>query len=287
MKKEPKLIVLSFSGGKQSSALLWGVIKGLIPVDKSKFVVINADPGMENSFTYLYVSMMEKECTKANIPFYRVSNGNLYQDIINLSSTNKHRIDNPPYWTKNKQTGKKGRLRQSCTTKYKIIPIDRKIRELLDERYGISVKAKRIGNDIVEKWIGFTYDEVQRIKPSLTKYAYFTYPLIDLKWDRNSVIKFFKDNSLPIPPRSVCNACFANGLSTFKEMFDNRPNDWEQAIRVDNSIRDWSQIKIRDEVYVSSTLIPLKNLPDMNFDVSQVNTDLEEDYSCDSGYCFV
>lgn len=282
----PKLTVLSFSGGKQSSALLWMAILGQIPIDKSRFIVINADPGMENHLTYLYVSMMEKKCQSVGIPFYRVTNGNLYEDLINLKKTTKTRIDNPPYWTKNKDTGKLGRLRQSCTTKYKIVPIDRKIREILQENYGIPISRKRLGNNVVEKWIGFTYDEIQRIKPSSKKYAYFSYPLIDLKWNKEDVISFLTNNGLPIPPRSVCNACFANGLSTFKEMYIHRPLDWNQAIKVDESIRDWSQIKIRDEVYVSNTLIPLSKLPEIDFDIHNLKKDVEEDYSCDSGYCF-
>lgn len=282
----PILTVLSFSGGKQSSALLWMIILGKIERPK-EFVVLNADPGMENSGTYKYVEMMKQRCGEVGIEFYTVKGFNLYEDLIGLKDTKKIRIDNPPYWTKNKNTGTMGRLRQSCTNYYKIQPMDRKLRDILQERFGISKKSKRLGNNIVEKMIGFSYSEIERMKPSNKKYYYFSYPLIDLKMSNKDVIEFFIKENLPIPPRSVCNACFANGLETFREMYHNRPEDWKQAVDVDNSIRDWSQIGIRDEVYVSNTLIPLEELAKLNFDISKIKGDLENDYSCDSGYCFL
>lgn len=287
--KNPLLKVLNFSGGKQSSSLLWMILLGKIKVDLENFVVLNANPGMENSGTYSYVEEMKKRCDEKGILFYTVSGPNLFDDLVGLKSTNKSRIDNPPYWTQNKETGKRGRLLQKCTQKYKIAPMDRKLREILEEKYGISRNSKRLGDNIVEKWIGFTYSEIQRIKPSSRRYYYFEYPLINLKWSNDDVVKFFLENKLKIPPRSVCNACFANGLSTLKEMYEQRPQDYEQAVRVDESVRDLSQVGIRDSVFVSNTLIPLKDLPKYNFNLDEIDKekDSEEDYSCDSGFCFL
>jgi len=283
---KPLLTILSYSGGKQSSAILWMVILGIIEKPQN-FVVLNADPGMENSGTYEYIKMMKTKMSENNIEFYIVDGPNLYEDLINLKETKKKRIDNPAYWTKNKETGSKGRLRQSCTYHYKIQPMDKIIRKILEERFNISKRRKRIGENIVEKWIGFTYSEIQRVKPSPRKYFYFKYPLIDMEMSNQDVLDFFEQYNLSIPPRSVCNACFANGLNTLKEMYHNRPNDWKQAIEIDESIRNMSQVGIRDEVYVSNTLYSLTELAKNNFFFDNDEKDLEEDYSCDSGYCFV
>lgn len=280
----PLLTVLSFSGGKQSSCLLWMILLDKISIPNN-FVVLNADPGMENSFTYQYVDMMKEKCKEKGIEFYKVQGENLYSDIVTLGLTNKKRLDTPAYWTKNEK-GERGKLRQSCTFKYKIEPMDRKIRQLLKEKFGINPKAKRIGNNIVEKWIGFTYSEVERVKPSRRKYSYFQYPLIEMKMHNDDVINFFIENNLSIPPRSVCNACFANGLSTLKDMYRNRPEDWKQAVSVDNAVRNWSQIGVKSEVYVSRTLIPLSELERVDFNLDELK-DLENEYSCDSGYCFL
>lgn len=295
---KPLLTVLSFSGGKQSSALAWMVLlkkRGLLKAPLSdlfsvpdNFLILNADPGMENKFTYAYVQMMQKEFEKDGLDFYTVPGPNLYDDIVNLTNTDATRLDNPPYWTKNISTGKRGRLVQKCTGKYKIAPMDRFLRKYLHKNFGISLSSQVLRPDMVEKWIGFTYTEYQRVKPSNVIYIYFSYPLIDLKWSNEDVINFYKEYDLPIPPRSVCNACFANGLSTLKDMYHNRPDDWEQAVMVDESVRDWTQIGVKDEVYVSSSTYPLKDLAEVEFDLAKLEkNNLEEDYSCDQGYCFL
>lgn len=276
----PKLTVINFSGGKQSSAILWMILRGDLP-RPANLVVLNADPGMENSRTYDYIEMMFEECEKAGIEAYTVDGPNLYKDLVELEGT---RVDNPPYWTLDDK-GKRGRLMQKCTKHYKIAPMNRAIRRILEDRYDISRKSKRLGSGIVEKWIGFSYDEADRIKPPSRKYVRFRYPLIELGMANSDVIDYYLDNELPIPDRSVCNACFANGLDTLKEMHDERPEDWEQAVEVDEAVRDMGSVGIRDDVYVSSTTTPLTELAENGFETDD-GTD-EDEHSCDQGYCFV
>lgn len=280
-KEEPQLTVINYSGGKQSSALVWMVLNGDLPRPKN-LVVLNADPGMENSLTYEYHKTIFEACEAQGIPAYTVKGPNLYQDLVGLSATDKTRFDNPPYWTKSPE-GKKGRLRQKCTGIYKIAPMDREIRRILEKQFGISQRRKRVPQGIVEKWIGFPTNEAHRIKPPSQKYIYFRYPLIELGMDSSDVVNYFIDKALPIPPRSVCNACFANGLSTFQEMYKNRPKDWEQAVTVDRAVRSLTQIGIKEEVFVSSALKSLEALATDGFNVEADG----DQYSCDSGYCFL
>ena len=283
---KPLLTTLSYSGGRQSSALLWMILLEKLDMPEN-FVVLTANPGMENSGTYKYVDMMEAHCNDAGIDFYKVEGPNLYDDIVTLKYTHKTRLDNPPYFTKNILTDNKGKLGQKCTQHYKIKPMSRKIREILDSRFGISRRSGRVGCNIVETWIGFTYSEVERVKPSKRKYQYFRYPLIEMNMSNDDVIRFFNENEIDPPPRSVCNACFANGLNTLKDMCYERPEDWEQAVRVDKSVRDWLQIGVRDAVYVSNTWIGLEELKSMDFNIYGKMENIEKDYSCDSGYCFI
>lgn len=247
------------------------------------FLVLNADPGMENSNTYRYTQMMFERCQGAGIRAFTAEGPNLYRDLVGLKGSRASRIDNPPYWTRSEK-GKRGRLLQKCTKRYKIDPMDRAIRQVLEEDFKISRKSKRLGVGVVEKWIGFSFDEVYRMKDSKQKYIRFEYPLIDLRMNKSDVVQYFQDNDLPIPPRSVCNACFANGLNTFRDMHKNRPADWKQAVEVDRAVRDLSQIMVKDEVYVSSTLIPLEDLASNDFELPDKED--SDNYSCDSGYCF-
>lgn len=282
----PLLTVLNYSGGRQSSALLWMVLKGMLK-PQGLFIVLNADPGMENSLTYDYNKMMFEECKRAGIIAYTVEGPNLYKDLVSLSETGKTRIDNPPYWTKG--TGRKeGKLMQKCTQYYKIAPMDVAIRKVLEKEFGIARNNRRLGLGIVEKWIGFSSDEFERIKPPQNKYAYFRYPLIELEMDNEDVINFYIDHALPIPPRSVCNACFANGLATFKQMAQERPQDFRTAVQVDNAVRDLSQVGIDREVYVSKTLKSLEELERRGFSLEdELDEETLERLSCDSGYCFL
>lgn len=279
---DPLLVVLNYSGGKQSSCLLWQLLRGDIP-RPDPLLVVNADPGMENSLTYDYNRMMAERCYDAGIPFLAVEGPNLYKDLLNLSSSGRSRIDNPPYWTLDEH-GSHGRLMQKCTQHYKIAPMDRAIRIYMEKQFGINRDSKRLGNGIVEKWIGFAYDEIDRIKNPGQKYVRFRFPLIEAKMRRDDVVAYFQKNDLPVPPRSVCNACFANGIDTLKDMHTHRPQDWQQAVAVDNAVRDLSVVGVRDTVFVSKTMIPLEELAERGFQLDD-KTD-QDRWSCDSGYCF-
>ena len=216
MTRTPVLTVLNFSGGKQSSALLWMVLKGVIPRPKN-FLVLSADPGMENSETYAYVERMQKLCAEADIAAYTVPGPNLHQDLVQLKSNKNTRVDNPPYWTLSEK-GKVGQLMQKCTIYYKIAPMDRFLRAYMHEHFGISRHTKRIQHGFVEKWIGFSADEERRVKPSRQKYITFAYPLIELGYTNADVLEFYASIGEKPPPRSVCNACFANGTDHLEEM---------------------------------------------------------------------
>lgn len=276
----PWLTVLSMSGGTGSYAL-WKMIElGLIerpPI----LLVANADPGMENSGSKKFVDDCRAGCERLGIPFLQVKR-NLYEDIMRMKRDGVTRLDNPPFWTKNRDTGKRGRLLQACTAYYKIAPMCAAVRDWMDENIGVSKINTRLGSNAVRQWIGFSADEVHRIKEPKQEYQYFEYPLIEMGMDRPAIRQFYLKHGITTPPRSVCNACFANDVEFFKEMFENRPEDWAQAVAVDEEIRDLTCIGITDECYVSWTLIPLVKLAELGFP----KIDGEAEQLCHSGYCF-
>lgn len=277
---EPLLTVLNYSGGSQSSGILWMVLLGHIKIPNN-FVVLNADPGMENSETYLYTERMRRMCFDKGITFVTVDGPNLYKDILNLKNTDADRFDSPPYWTKSSE-GKKGRLKQKCTQVYKIAPMDRWIRRYLEGFHGIPVTSKRLPPECVHKWIGFSLDELHRVSDPSQKYVRFVYPLIELGMTKQDVLAFFASIGEKQPPRSVCNACFANNADYFREMKKDRPADFAQAVAVDDAVRDWTQIGVKESVYVSDLLVPLRDIDSTN------SSFLEgEEWSCDTGHCFL
>ena len=212
----PKLTVLNYSGGTGSTFLLEAVLRGNLEIP-SPFRVLFADPGMEKQSTYQTVAHYERKCRERGIEFIRVSGGNLFRDLLTLPQ--KTRIDNPPYFTK-KPNGAAGQLRQCCTYYYKIAPIDRAIRLILKDLYGINPKRGNLGKGIVEKWIGFSFDEIHRIKSPSQHYVRFRFPLIELGYDKPMIGSYFEEKRIPLPSRSLCNGCFAHSTEDLKTMHD-------------------------------------------------------------------
>jgi hypothetical protein len=279
------LTTLSFSGGTGSGAIAEMLIRGDLEC-ATDLVVTTADPGMENSKTYDYIAEMHERFSSVGIA-HEIVKTDLYGELLRAIKRKDKRFDLPPFWTKNPITGKRGRLRQGCTSAYKIAPMNRVVRQTLAEKHGINRKSKRLGTDIVRMWIGFSAEESRRIKEANQEYIYFQYPLMALGMTKEDVAKYYRRINRKLPPRSVCNGCFANDLQYFKQMFENRRDDWEQAVTVDDAIRDLTFMNVKDECYVSSTLIPLRDLPALDFRPKDENLRLFDDIQCQSGFCFV
>lgn len=277
---------LSFSGGTGSGAILEMVLRGDLERPPN-FVVIRANPGMESGETNAYVDYMRPRVESAGIPFIEVRR-NLLRGLLDLKASGATRFDLPPLWTRNRVTGKRGRLQQKCTKWAKIQPMDAAMRQWMHDNLGISRLSKRIGVGTVEKWIGFSADEWTRIKEDRSqKYVVFGYPLIDRKMKKPDVLQYFLSNRLRLPPRSVCNACYANDVEYFKKMHDERPDEfWNEAVAVDEACRDLSCVGVKDECFVSQTLLPLQELAMLGF-VLPAGVSETVDSACMSGHCFV
>lgn len=275
----PLITVLNYSGGTQSSALLWMLLRGDIDRPKNLYI-LNADPGMEHRETYEYTEMMRGECRKADIDFRTVDGPSLYDDLLDRSG--KTRIDNPAYFTKN-DDGREGRLRQKCTAYYKVAPMDREVRRILSQDHGC---GNRTTPSMVEKWIGFAFDEQPRVSIPKQKYVYFRYPLIEAGMAKSDVNEYYTENDLPKPPRSVCVACFANGTDHYKWQASNGTDDFERAVKIDDSIRDMTGVGINQPVYAHRSLVPLRVLPERNFEIGTTNEERDR-YACTSGHCFL
>lgn len=275
------ITVLSHSGGAQSQWLLEMVLRGEIE-KPLRFVVLNADPGMEDSRTYHFVRESRRRCQAAGIDYITASGPNLWVDIVNSISNGATRIDNPPFWVK-KPDGSRGKLTQKCTAHYKIAPMDRALRKYLLQKHNIGCPELRPG--LVEKWIGFASDEWHRCSDSAQQYITLRYPFVERKMDRTHIEGRYLKTGTTKPPRSVCAACFSNGLDYYKEMFLNRPEDWLMAVDIDNAVESWHERGITEyPVFVSASLTRLRDMPAINFGADR--EDMTE-HHCNSGVCFL
>lgn len=103
-----------------------------------------------------------------------------------------------------------GMLWRACTRDYKIMPIRRKVREIMAEH----------GAKHVRQQIGISTDERQREKASGVKFITNTHPLLELGWSRRD-----------------CEA--------WLDMKENDPEQFERACQFDEAIREAQGKKVR------------------------------------------
>ena len=75
-----------------------------------------------------------------------------------------------PFFTKNLDTGEIGIGLRQCTKDFKLIPIQKKIRELYD------INPRK---DKIKMLIGISIEEAVRMKPAREKWIENTYPLVE------------------------------------------------------------------------------------------------------------
>jgi hypothetical protein len=124
-----------------------------------------------------------------------------------------------------------GMMRRACTADYKIVPIRRKVWELL----GLTRKRSP-DHAVAEHWIGISTDEASRIKLSFKDWQINRWPLIDQRMSRRDCLVWLRRYDYPTPPKSACIGCpFDNGR--WRHMRDHDPEAWAEAVIVDRALR--------------------------------------------------
>jgi hypothetical protein len=227
------LTVLSLGAGTQSSALLMLAIEGKLPEDVPPLdAAIFADTGEEPQAVYAWLDVLENKCIDAGIDFYRLEpEVSLGDSATEMPDGEKSRselrnlLTIPTYVVHD--DGKKGLTQRRCTDRYKIVPIRRKVNEL--------VGGKPRGKKVLQL-IGLSENEVGRVKPSGVKYIENRYPLIEMGWQRNDSIRYIESLGLGTPPRSACVFCPFNSDEAWEKIKENE-EDWQRAIEVDERLR--------------------------------------------------
>jgi hypothetical protein len=247
------LQILSLGAGVQSTAIALMACDGKLP---GLNAAIFADTGWEPTAVYDQVNRLETELNAVGIPLYRVSNGNLRQDSIDTA----HRFAAIPYFVKNGD-GTNGIGRRQCTSEYKLKPINRKCRELLGANPP-DYRSVRKGN-IAHQWIGFSTDEIHRVNNKHdVLYLKKRYPLIELDMSRKDCERWLARKGWGHTVKSACIGCPFHGNRTWRDMRDNRPDEWEDAIAFDNAIRDGGSRPLKNgQAFLHASRVPLAQAP--------------------------
>ena len=250
------LRILSLGAGVQSSAVFLMACRGYWdhPLDAAIF----SDTGWEPASVYQWLDdVLQPEADRAGIPIYRVKKGNIRDDALVSGMTGKRggnqRWVSIPYFTKNPETGKRGMIRRQCTTEYKIQPVHKKIREML----GLEFRQKAKPGIQVQLWFGISGDEAQRMRDSRFHFVENYYPLIDHEpaMNRKDCSSWILSQGWEMPPRSACIGCPYKSNREWKEMQQDTPEEFRDAVQFDSDIRKTGG-KMGD-VFIHSSLKPL------------------------------
>ncbi len=232
--------IISLGLGLQSTTLYF---MSSIGIYQRADYAIFADPGAEHPKTYellKWLLIWQKE--NNGIPIF-VEKKSLYDDLLKQRNSTGHRFASLPLYAKKGL----GILRRQCTYEYKVMVVNKKIRELHKLRPRQRMKP-------TEVWIGITTDEATRMKDSTKFNITNKYPLVDLMMNRSDCAKWLEKNGYPIPARSSCVFCPYSSNSTWKSHKKDK-EVWNKVINIDKAIRTKEELK--EEFYLHRTCVPI------------------------------
>lgn len=246
--------LLSLGAGVQSTVLALMAASGeLGGLDGAIF----ADTGWEPRAVYDHLNRLEGVLAAAGIPLYRVSKGNLRDDSLNP----EHRYASVPYFVRNPD-GSPGMGRRQCTSEYKLSPINRKVRELLG---AAPPDYKRVPHGrSCEQWIGFSTDEIYRVSDKHpVSYITKCYPLLDLSMSRADCQRWLRLTSWATVTKSSCIGCPYHGNAQWRDIRDNCPVEWADAVAFDTAIRRGgaNSLPLHSEAFLHRSRVPLEQAP--------------------------
>lgn len=284
----PDLVALSLGAGVQSTTLALLAVEGVL---ERPDCAIFADTGWEPRAVYEHLARLRPVLEDAGIDVHIVSKGNLRNDLVNEGS----RFASIPYFTLapegltrdvlhvddcDRADGdcgcpvsdprpltrreRSGIGRRQCTSDYKLMPIRRKLRELLG---AAPPDYRRVPKGrLAVQWVGFSTDEVHRAnrqKDSYgVKYLDVRYPLLDLDMSRADCERWLTARGWTTT-KSACIGCPYHGNRHWRDLRDNHPDEWADAVDLDRQIRRGGArgAPLRGKAFLHSSRVPLDQAP--------------------------
>ena len=246
--------IWSSGGGVQSAAIAALIVQGKIRPD----LAVIADTGREQSTTWNYMNeVISPALATVGMVLNRVTSKQFA--TVDLYGGRDGESLLIPIFTN--QSGEIGKLPTFCSAEWK----RRVVRRWATEQ----------GVTAASMWIGFSTDEMDRIPKKQEHKWRCRYPLLEAAMNRQECELLVKRMGWPRPPRSSCWMCPNHTQEEWRDIRDNKPEDWAEAVEFDSAIR------ARDpHAWLHSDCIPLGE------------ADLEDrngvlfGHACSSGYCF-
>lgn len=288
---------LSLGAGVQSTTLYLLACEGVIPTFDA---AIFADTRWEPARVYQHLDRLEQYGAQVGgPPIYRVSSGNIRNDALDpnhrfasmplyvkapdvpcarcdgskvtwlvdtdLPDEPANRLEKPVKCPRCRGTGREpdGMARRQCTSEYKLKPIKAKIRELL----GCPHPAPVPRGTYAEVAIGISTDEIGRVRDSDVNYTRNVHPLIDLNMSRKDCERYLKARGWVSVSKSACIGCPFHGNRQWRELREEAPAEWADAVDFDAEIRNGSAranangSELRGSMFLHRSRVPLGQAP--------------------------
>ena len=246
--------ILSLGAGVQSSAVLLMAIHGEIkPIEHCIF----SDTGWEPKHVYSYLEKLKPLIKKSGIQFHRVqSHSKNTTGSIKEDALKNDRFAAIPFHTLNVD-GKRSIMRRQCTSEYKILPVERRIREIMGLKYKQRY-ARKYG--IVHQLMGISTDEVQRAKDNYKPYIFTKFPLLDLGMSRQDCLNWMADKGYELPKRSACIGCPYHDNSEWLNLKENHYDEFMEAVDFEKKMQVKLETKFDGKVFLHPSCEPLETV---------------------------
>ena len=221
--------VLSLGAGVQSTVLALMAEHGEFGLPKPD-VAIFADTQWEPRGVYDHLEWLK---TQVSFEIRTVTAGNIKENLRNGVMPDKSKFIGIPIFL-TKDDGEFGLMRRQCTTQYKLKPIHQELRKTL----GLQARQLVPKHSKIEMWVGISVDEIGRVKPSQERWIDKKFPLIDLGLSRAQLYKWFQDHYPDRTlPKSACIGCPYHSDAIWKDMKENDPDAFMEAVDIDIDLR--------------------------------------------------
>jgi 3'-phosphoadenosine 5'-phosphosulfate sulfotransferase (PAPS reductase)/FAD synthetase len=250
------LRVLNLGAGVQSTAIYLMIMDGdLPPVDFAVF----ADVGDEPAAVYAHVEFLKS----LNGPeIHTVTRGCLGDNLINgVNADGQRHISIPTHLAIDGVPTSMGR--RQCTSEYKILPIERFLRE----QAGLEKGQRLTKGQTITQVFGLSWDEprrVERVKANFHGRAGWQpeFPLFDDMMTREDCVRYL-EKRLPeyTVARSACVFCPYKRDSEWISLRDTDPIGWQRAIEIDRAIRQETSVCTKGmnaTQYLHKSCVPLE-----------------------------
>ena len=216
---KPTYTVVSFSGGKDSTAMLLHMMEIGEHIDE----VINVDTGMEFPAMYEHIDRVRKQVEDAGIKYTSLRAKHTFEELMIEREIHSKK------WGTYHGYGWPSMAIRWCTRHLKIDLIDKHFRELAEDY------------DVI-RCIGLASDEFKRLERPANQQTDHRHPLVEWGWTEKDALEYCYGlgydwgGLYDMFDRVSCWCCPLQGINELRTLWSNFPELWAHLEDMDNKL---------------------------------------------------